>query len=179
MTNSKLPSACAVAIAKANIQSRYYDNSDSYRKDTYSICNIVELCAGILAASLPALRPLFRSLLETTKTRDGSRNGYETGGTSGLRNGCAKGNYYIQSQGIGLDNFPHSATEGKCNARILAKIARKGGSRLHSEEEFPVKEDFPTEFPMKPSRDDGSSGENILQLQGIEKGGTKAVKLSL
>jgi hypothetical protein len=90
MTKPKLPSACAVAIAKANIQRRFYDNNDSYRKDTYSICNIVELCVGILAASLPALRPLFRGLLETTKTRDGSQNGDGTGGTSGLGNGCAK-----------------------------------------------------------------------------------------
>jgi hypothetical protein len=32
---------------------------------------------------------------------------------------------------------------------------------------------------MKPSRDDGSSAENILQLQGIEKGDTKTAKLSL
>jgi hypothetical protein len=179
MTNSKLPSACAVAIAKAKIQSRFYDNHDKYRKDTYSICNIVELCVGILAASLPALRPLFRSLLETTKTRSERRNGDGTGGASGLGNGCAKRNCYIQGQGIVLDSFPHSATEGKHNARISAKIARKNGSTLHSEEGLSVKEDFPTEFPMKRSRDAGSSAENILQLQGIEQVNTKTVKSSL
>jgi hypothetical protein len=179
MTNSKLPSACAVAIAKAKIQSRFYDNHDKYRKDTYSICNIVELCVGILAASLPALRPLFRSLLETTKTRSERRNGDGTGGASGLGNGCAKRNCYIQGQGIVLDSFPHSATEGKHNARISAKIARKNGSTLHSEEGLSVKEDFSTDFPMKRSRDAGSSAENILQLQGIEQVNTKTVKSSL
>lgn len=48
-------------------------------------CSSAELHAGILAASLPTLRPLFKSLLETTSRRMRS-HGYASGSRYGTGN---------------------------------------------------------------------------------------------
>jgi hypothetical protein len=99
------------------------------------------------------------------------------GGISGLGNGSARRNYYIQGLGIGLDSFPSGEIEGESTARISSKISNKNDSRWHTDVKTPIDEDFNTELPMNRNRHDDSSTETILPLQGWEKGITKTVKV--
>ncbi|KAI6836183.1 hypothetical protein KC340_g5004 [Hortaea werneckii] len=67
--------ACAAGIAKARTQTTFMDNPDPYWHDGFMVWNMVELCLGILAASLPALKPLFSSILASSATMLGMSSG--------------------------------------------------------------------------------------------------------
>ncbi|KAI7538355.1 hypothetical protein KC331_g10412 [Hortaea werneckii] len=67
--------ACAAGIAKAQTQTTFMDNPDPYWHDGFMVWNMVELCLGILAASLPALKPLFSSILASSATMLGMSSG--------------------------------------------------------------------------------------------------------
>lgn len=59
--------ACAAAIVKAALQYRILEDPDWSVHDSFMIWNYIELTIGIVAASLPALRPLFNWALNTAK----------------------------------------------------------------------------------------------------------------
>ncbi|CAK1357409.1 hypothetical protein CB0940_07853 [Cercospora beticola] len=59
--------ACAAGIVKAVKQSRWFDEADPFWHNSFNVWNMIELCIGITAASLPALRPLFAKILASTK----------------------------------------------------------------------------------------------------------------
>ncbi|GAB1736169.1 hypothetical protein NU219Hw_g6844t1 [Hortaea werneckii] len=67
--------ACAAGIAKAQTQTTFMDDPDPYWHDGFMVWNMVELCLGILAASLPALKPLFSSILASSATMFGMSSG--------------------------------------------------------------------------------------------------------
>ncbi|KAK4889505.1 hypothetical protein LTR27_011680 [Elasticomyces elasticus] len=67
--------ACAAGIAKATLQVKFFADADGFWHDSFNVLNMVELCLGILAASLPSLKPLFSQLLEGTRTAFGRSNG--------------------------------------------------------------------------------------------------------
>ncbi|KAI7287582.1 hypothetical protein KC345_g406 [Hortaea werneckii] len=67
--------ACAAGIAKAQTQTTFMDDLDPYWHDGFVVWNMVELCLGILAASLPALKPLFSSILASSATMLGMSSG--------------------------------------------------------------------------------------------------------
>ncbi|RDL36492.1 uncharacterized protein BP5553_05844 [Venustampulla echinocandica] len=58
--------ACAAAIVKEQLLSNFFENIDNYFNNAFNIWNDVELNVAILAACLPALRPLVASFLDTT-----------------------------------------------------------------------------------------------------------------
>ncbi|MCJ1316300.1 hypothetical protein MMC15_001621 [Xylographa vitiligo] len=66
--------ACIASIIKLSIQINILSTPDQTRDDSYNIWNSIELSVGIIAACLPSLRPLFKNLLETTRSYTGSRN---------------------------------------------------------------------------------------------------------
>ncbi|KAI7347268.1 hypothetical protein KC320_g7351 [Hortaea werneckii] len=67
--------ACAAGIAKAQTQTTFMDDPDPHWHDGFMVWNMVELCLGILAASLPALKPLFSSILASSATMLGMSSG--------------------------------------------------------------------------------------------------------
>lgn len=82
--------ACAAGIVKAVKQHQFFDEPDPLWHNDFNVWNMIELCVGILAASLPTLRPLFKKILETTKTyitssRDHSGNRTAISGSAGYR----------------------------------------------------------------------------------------------
>jgi hypothetical protein len=142
-----LQSACSASIVKTVIQASVLSNTDSLRNDSYFVWNSIELYIGILAASLPSLRPLFRRFLETTRdvrTR--------VTGSSG-RMGATRHKYYIHEDGIGMNSM-HTAMGGQ-RGKYDVKITTVNG-RL-SEEDY--------ESTTK-SRGDNDSAEDILPMQG-------------
>jgi len=90
--------ACIAGIMKATLQTKFIEAPDGYFKDSFNVWNVIELCLGIIAGSLPSLRPLFSFLADKTKTvlgissgsRKASRNPaayptFNTGGSVGYR----------------------------------------------------------------------------------------------
>ncbi|KAM3425483.1 hypothetical protein BST61_g7429 [Cercospora zeina] len=59
--------ACVAGIIKAVKQSQWFGQPDPFWHDSFNVWNMIELCIGITAASLPALRPLFATILASTK----------------------------------------------------------------------------------------------------------------
>lgn len=60
--------ACAAGIVKAHLQTTFLANEDRYWDDGFMVWNMIELCLGIMAGSLPALKPLFKAFLQGTRT---------------------------------------------------------------------------------------------------------------
>ena len=96
-----------------------------------------------------------------------------------ISGGSARRNYYVQGQGIGLDDFTASGNERVYNARITSNSADKNDTRWHSDEELHFEAESPTEFPAKGCFGKDESQENILPARGGEKGITKTVHVSL
>ncbi|KAF2215551.1 hypothetical protein CERZMDRAFT_34355 [Cercospora zeae-maydis SCOH1-5] len=81
--------ACAAGIVKAVKQSQWFGEADPFWHDSFNVWNMIELSIGITAASLPALRPLFATILATTKgaisNTFGSKNRTNPTASGGLR----------------------------------------------------------------------------------------------
>lgn len=60
--------ACAAGIVKAVKQATFFDETDPLWHNSFNVWNMIELCVGITAASLPGLRPLFAKILASTKS---------------------------------------------------------------------------------------------------------------
>lgn len=147
------PSACAAAIVKLVYQTQVYKIPDSSRNDSYFIWNSIELYVGILAASLPSLRPIFKNILETTKNMRSRRTGLDSSGNIGARH-----KYYIQEE-IGMESFSGKGQRsGKYDATVIST-----SRSTNNMDNFGIKSD--------------SDSDDILPLQG--KGITKTVNVSI
>ncbi|KAI9744549.1 MAG: hypothetical protein M1818_002078 [Claussenomyces sp. TS43310] len=97
--------ACIASAVKLDLQTKVLANPDSTWKDSYYIWNSIEHYVGILAASLPSLRPLFASLLENTSRALKS---------SGLRTPhipTGRSRYYAHGDGIRLGSISNENTK--------------------------------------------------------------------
>ncbi|KAF2032839.1 hypothetical protein EK21DRAFT_59821 [Setomelanomma holmii] len=72
--------ACAAAVIKAVKQWNVLNELDWTVDDSFNVWNFIEFTVGIVAASLPTLKPLFKGLLESARTfTAGTRaSGYKT-----------------------------------------------------------------------------------------------------
>ncbi|KAE8443717.1 hypothetical protein EG329_001397 [Mollisiaceae sp. DMI_Dod_QoI] len=175
--------ACAASIVKTVIQTRVLSNPDSTRNDSYFIWNSIELYIGILAASLPSLRPLFRSILETTRS-------LRTRGISSSANmGGARHKYYIHDDGIGMNSLQSAGVGanglgrveglgvdgvGKYDVRITTRGL--GGSKGGGAESLGTITGTGTESNKSEEevgrgrgRGGSESSEDVWPLQGIKK----------
>lgn len=79
--------ACAAAIIKAIQQWHVLSDPDWTVHDSFNVWNFIELSVGIIAASLPALKPLFNWCLETARAiTSGSGNRSKRSGYGYKRN---------------------------------------------------------------------------------------------
>ena len=60
--------AAVAAIVKAGIQKTTFQDTDPFVHDSFTLWRFIEFDVGIIAASLPALKPLFRSCLGATRS---------------------------------------------------------------------------------------------------------------
>jgi hypothetical protein len=65
--------ACVAGVLKARLQVKLFAMPDSGFENWFNIWYMLELCFGILAASLPTLKPLFAAVLDGTRSALGSR----------------------------------------------------------------------------------------------------------
>ncbi|CZR51873.1 uncharacterized protein PAC_01750 [Phialocephala subalpina] len=96
--------ACAASIVKEVLLAHFFTDTDPFFTYTFQIWNDIELNVGILAACLPALRPLFAWLLETASAIR----------ATGLRltalGSNARNTYYRPKQGHNLEAMPTRST---------------------------------------------------------------------
>lgn len=153
-------SACVCSIVKTTIQVNVLKDPDSTRKDRYSIWNAIELYVGLLAASLPALRPLFKSMLDLRTRATASSN-------------AQRHKYYMQEDGIGMNSLPGQGTRAsKYNVRVTTRSQTTKQHFGRSTQNTQSEEDFA-------SKGDADSLDDILPMQGREKGITKTVNVSV
>jgi len=118
--------ACAAAIVKEDLLSRFFDNKDNYFNNAFLIWNDVELNVGILAACLPTLRPLFAFLLETASA-------IRSSGLRGRSGSGARGRYYAHPDDVKLGSVPSRSTLGKQGYGVTVSGGSGSERRLHSQ----------------------------------------------
>ncbi|PVH82004.1 hypothetical protein DL98DRAFT_514370 [Cadophora sp. DSE1049] len=152
--------ACVCSIVKTTIQVKVFSDLDNTRDDKYTIWNAIELYVGLLAASLPALRPLFKSMLDLRTRATASSN-------------AQRHKYYMQEDGIGMNSLPGQGTRGsKYNVRVTTRSQPTKSVLGRSTHDTQSEEDFA-------SKGDADSLDDILPMQGRERGITKTVNISV
>ncbi|RDL41586.1 Uncharacterized protein BP5553_01565 [Venustampulla echinocandica] len=141
--------ASSAAIVKTVYQSQLFDTPDWSRDDNYWVWSSVEMYIGILAASLPPLRPLFGKLLDSAKSLRSRVTGTATGPTVPR---SQKHKYYIQDDSsVAMHNLNQKSN------RYDAKVTTSSRS-------IPSDDDLSTR-----QKADFESVEDMVPLQGIKK----------
>lgn len=105
--------ACAAAIIKAVQQFHVLQDADWTVHDSFNIWNYIELTIGIIAASLPSLKPLFISFLESARA---ITSGGRTKGSAFKPSG------YKQAGSLGY----HKQDDNSSRSIALNSLASKG-----------------------------------------------------
>jgi hypothetical protein len=160
-----LPSACTAAIVKTVLQSKIFTDPDFTFHDSFSVWNNVELHVGIIAACLPALRPLFSALLDGAKALTTRRPGSST---------ARQHPYYIQDdstgRGIKLGSLPGNGGLGsqprKYDVTVTTRLqsgmrSSSLGSKVKSESEEDLKQKASDELFIMRERNETMKGVNV------------------
>ncbi|KAH6659727.1 hypothetical protein BKA67DRAFT_545547 [Truncatella angustata] len=117
--------ACVASIVRVYVGSHVFEDMDYTWAYAFFIWNYAELHTGIIAACLPALRPLFSSILENTSRRlratgymyGSSRYGNKYGSKTNPRSGYQR----QDDEGVGLESLQRNnrLEEGTYKARIM------------------------------------------------------------
>ncbi|KAF2708167.1 hypothetical protein K504DRAFT_534812 [Pleomassaria siparia CBS 279.74] len=110
--------ACAAAIVKAIQQFHILEDLDWTYRDSFSVWNFIEFTIGILAASLPTLKPLFSWALETARAMTSGNRSHGSGFRGAVGYKPAMG-YHKASD--------HSSTSGGKSVE-LRSLASRGES---------------------------------------------------
>ncbi|KAE8453535.1 hypothetical protein EG329_010396 [Mollisiaceae sp. DMI_Dod_QoI] len=121
--------ACAASIVKEVLLAAFFTDTDPFFRYTFQIWNDIELNVGILAACLPALRPLFAWLLETANAIKA------TGLRRTVLGSYASNQHYRQKEQLNLEVMPSRSTTA-LNQKGY-KISVSGGGKV-SEDGEPI-----------------------------------------
>ncbi|ORY68343.1 uncharacterized protein BCR38DRAFT_130457 [Pseudomassariella vexata] len=126
--------ACIIATVRVSIGARFFtaENRDYTWNCASFILNAAELHIGILAASLPSLRPLFFKILDSARkygTGDlpTSRYGTHTDSTRTVRSG------YCKQEDIPMNNMKLRPPEGRYSDQIVSSVGRGNGDASSEE----------------------------------------------
>jgi hypothetical protein len=139
--------ACAAAIIKAIQQWHVLEDPDWTVEDSFNIWNYIELTIGIIAASLPPLKPLFKSFRDATRSLTSSK-------TKDLR-GLG---YTMQSSGY------HEIDKEPGNSIALQSMSTGNQVQVSCQHELAKNETKTT------ISDPRGSDDSIVQLQDPEVG---------
>lgn len=149
--------ACVAAIMRETLLVTFFQTPDGNFENAYALWNYAELAVGIIAACLPALRPLFAFLLDKASSTFAS-------GQVGL---STRHKYYMQSNDINLSNVgKQSDSEGaRGDGRYGVSVTSNG--RDFYEERMPKRPMGKLEQSL--TEGEGDSDENILPIQDIDR----------
>ncbi|KFY74220.1 hypothetical protein V499_05718 [Pseudogymnoascus sp. VKM F-103] len=150
--------ACAAAIVREVLLSTFFEQTDENFHNAYALWNYAELCVGIIAACLPALRPLFAFLLDKASSTFAS-------GQPGL---STRHKYYMQSNDINLSAVGKKGGDSETprgDGRYGVSVTSNG--RDFYEERMPRRPMGKLEQSL--TEGEGDSDENILPIQDVER----------
>ncbi|CAG8975941.1 hypothetical protein HYALB_00007072 [Hymenoscyphus albidus] len=149
---------CFCAIYKTVIQMTAFEDPDRTRDATFSTWYSVELFVGIIAASLPSLRPLFKSILETSTNlmRSGSHK-------FGLSSGASSSGQSVRRRA--------PPTYTKEDEAVMEKIARGAGINDIQNYKFEIMTSVEPASKLK-RRMSSSELDEMYPIQGIRKTAT-------
>lgn len=149
--------ACVAAIMRETLLVTFFETPDTNFENAYALWNYAELAVGIIAACLPALRPLFAFLLDKASSTFAS-------GQVGL---STRHKYYMQSNDINLSNVgKRDDSEGaRGDGRYGVSVTSNG--REFYEERMPKRPMGKLEQSL--TEGEGDSDENILPIQDMDR----------
>ncbi|KFY90705.1 hypothetical protein V500_05043 [Pseudogymnoascus sp. VKM F-4518 (FW-2643)] len=149
--------ACVAAIMRETLLVTFFVTPDTNFENAYALWNYAELAVGIIAACLPALRPLFAFLLDKASSTFAS-------GQVGL---STRHKYYMQSNDINLSNVgKRDDSEGaRGDGRYGVSVTSNG--RDFYEERMPKRPMGKLEQSL--TEGEGDSDENILPIQDMDR----------
>lgn len=125
--------ACVAGVLKARLQVKLFDMDDQAFENWFNIWYMLELCFGILAASLPTLKPLFAAVLDGTRSRLGSRSrsrntsGRAHAGFSRVQPNCGPTPFPDPTSDVDLRDFKTGS--GNCSHSTDTNISSSGFGR--------------------------------------------------
>lgn len=129
MLTSSIHSACGASIYKTILQIKVFTEPNRFRNNSFFLWNSIELNIGLLAASLPTLRPLFARAIESTKRAIGSHKS-----SASARNPGA-GGYYKQNDSIGMVAMPLHRDQRSKNGSIALVTTDPNRSRDRNDDD--------------------------------------------
>ncbi|KAF2768960.1 hypothetical protein EJ03DRAFT_111465 [Teratosphaeria nubilosa] len=159
---------CAAGITKATYQWRFVEDEDRDWHDSFEVWFMIELCLGIIAASLPALKPLLKSVLASTRSGGAPTSSTWMGKTpAGYYSQCSdeRGPELMRSR-IALaiahgktDSFSAVSSRGDFEVEHGIALPHRAQAKLHSAviitsarasiSEFRTLEDLPEVVPSE------------------------------
>ncbi|KAH7120910.1 hypothetical protein B0J11DRAFT_51864 [Dendryphion nanum] len=129
--------ACAAATVKAVLQFNVLNDFDWTVHNSFNVWNYIELTVGIMAASLPTLKPLFNWFLETARaiTSGGTRrSGYKGPNSLGYQktDGQSKSSFKLQSFSSRGDSSPKGAYNVKISTNPTGLADKEALDALRS-----------------------------------------------
>lgn len=123
--------ACIAGILKARLQTKVTTTPDQQFENDFQIWYMLELCLGILAASLPTLKPLFSAVLDGTRSKLGTRSrsrgtganangGLSRSHTSRLRPQCGPTSFPDPVEEVDLRQMKKGSTSGTTTAEAAS-----------------------------------------------------------
>lgn len=146
--------ACAAAIVREVLLSTFFEQTDENFHNAYALWNYAELSVGIIAACLPALRPIFSFILDKASSTFAS-------GQPGL---STRHKYYMQSNDINLSSIKRDDTQGTRDERYGVSVTSNG--RDFYEDRVPRRPMGKLEQSLTEGEND--SDENILPIQDTD-----------
>jgi hypothetical protein len=150
--------ACVAAIVREVLLSTFFEQTDGNFRNAYALWNYAELSVGVIAACLPALRPLFAFLLDKASSTFAS-------GQPGL---STRHKYYMQSNDINLSAVGKKGDDSdgpRGDGRYGVSVTSNG--RDFYEERVPRRPMGKLEQSL--TEGEGDSDENILPIQDVER----------
>ncbi|KXT12387.1 hypothetical protein AC579_1709 [Pseudocercospora musae] len=172
--------ACAAGIVKAVKQAKFFDEADPLWHNAFNVWNQIELCVGILAASLPSLKPLFASILLRTKSM---LSGYSAGSWGESKNKSQTGyqRHHVhdaKSHDIPMSDFKNMSTlsgttyaNDHSRSMSTGKSALKAGSRedpFHDSSN-PADRTYAVAITTGPDADDAVSWDGIENSRSLSE----------
>ncbi|KAF2494293.1 hypothetical protein BU16DRAFT_512732 [Lophium mytilinum] len=163
--------ASAAAIVKAVQQYNVLTDMDWTVHDSFNVWNYIELTVGIVAATLPSLKPLFGWLLNTARalTTAGSGNGglkYGSGSKMALG--------YKRNNSLGYFRAGEGSGESEGSVAMESLPSRSGGDGGAIKSPYRVRVTAESSVlgitAGQRERDGSGSGEGGLPLQRLEAG---------
>jgi hypothetical protein len=147
------------------LQSRVLTDPDSSRNDSYAVWNMIELNIGLIASSLPVLRPLLSVLLDSRPVQAIARR---TGLSSGDTPRSGRHHHYYMQDSIRL----HSVTGQKYDVTVTTHGTSRPGDSTDD-----IKDGGESGITRSDRDHDRDSDELFIMQHGV--GITKTVDVSV